>query len=308
MSASDYVIHISAFDVPMVPAKYVSWASATIEVGRHFYRDDWDDAEKARSSYLPQDRAAEIQNIVEKRFPTPRMTKAPPSPHGAKPSTGTQIAPEALERIKAAGRERRAQIDAYALEVAAGLPTILELVAVNNERKKRLAKAQEELFAAMMNGGVPGYWYKDKSANLPVEIPAGELVKAWGSLDGQGSLRRRGYIWRDRSAWFVYLDTAKMAERFPMNVQPKEVAPAGIDPADLSEYMQLALYVARLGYGARYTGLKDDIKAKLVKHADQFGLGDDRLTPAITEQLATVLRNKEAQGGMAGPLRARKNK
>ena len=302
MTASPRLLEARAFAAPRQQDKFTSWAEAVVAVGKHLYRDEWELSEKARSKYLPYDRLADIEAEVSKRFPAPAALKPAPS-FGATSKAGKPVDPDLMARLREAAARRSAERSEYATAIGASLPPYAELAAINDGRKSRLLAAQSKLFGAVINRQIPAHWYADGSANEPRSLPSGELVKEWNSTGG-GNLTRRGYIWRDRAAWYVYLDTAKLAEIFPMNVQPKDVAPDDVDPADLSEYMQLALYVARIGYGARYKGLKDDIATQLVENAPRFGLGDGRLTDKIADQIATILRNKEAQGGKAGPLRA----
>lgn len=298
MTFSPRLLEARAFAAPRQQDKFTPWARAVVAVGKHLYRDEWEFSEKAREKYLPHDRVADIEAEVSKRYPAPTVPKASP-PVGGSFNVGKPIDPDLMARIREAGAARRAEREEYAKEIGDALPPYADLSATNDARKTRLLAAESKLFAAVLNQHLPAYWYADGSANEPRPMPTGELVKEWNSTGG-GNLTRRGYIWRDRAAWYVYLDTAKLAECFPMNVQPRDIAPVGIDPADLSEYMQLALYVASLGYGARYTGLKGEIEQKLADHAAQFGLGDGRLTIPITQQIATILRNKEWQAGKAG--------
>lgn len=298
MTFSSRLLEDRAFAAPRQPDKFTSWAWAVVAVGKHLYRDDWEASEKAREKYLPYDRVADIEAEVCKRFPAVAAPKASPA-FGSPMKAGKPIDPDLKARFAEAAARRACQREEYAKEIGAGLPPYADLANANNARKARLLAAQNKLSGAVLNQQIPAYWYPDRSASEPRPMPTGELVKEWNSTGG-GNLTRRGYIWRDRAAWYVYLDTAKLAECFPMNVQPRDIAPVGIDPADLSEYMQLALYVASLGYGARYTGLKGEIEQKLADHAAQFGLGDGRLTIPITQQIATILRNKEWQAGKAG--------
>lgn len=305
MTFSPRLLEARAFAAPRQPDKFTSWAWAVVAVGKHLYRDDWEASEMAREKYLPYDREADIEAEVCKRFPAVAAPKASPA-FGSPMKAGKPIDPDLKARFAEAAARRAAQREEYAKEIGAGLPPYAELATANDARRTQLLAAQSKLSGTVLNQQIPAYWYPDRSATEPRLMPIGELVKEWNSTGG--NLTRRGYIWRERAAWYVYLDTAKLAECFPMNVQPQDIAPVGIDPADLSEYMQLALYVASLGYGARYTGLKGEIEQKLADHAAQFGLGDGRLTTPITEQIATILRNKEAQGGKAGPLRAGKKR
>lgn len=306
MTFSSRLLEARAFAAPRQPDKFTSWAWAVVAVGKHLYRDDWEASEKAREKYLPYDRVADIEAEVCKRFPAVAAPKASPT-FGSPMKAGKPIDPEIKARFAEAAARRAAQREVYAKEIADGLAPYADLATANDARRARLLAAQNKLSGAVLNQQIPAYWYPDRSASEPRLMPIGELVKEWNSTGG-GNLTRRGYIWRDRAAWYVYLDTAKLAECFPMNVQPKDIAPDGVDPADLSEYMQLALYVAGLGYGARYSGDKKDIVKKLMEHAPQVGLGDGRLTDAVAQQIATILRDKEWQAGKAGAKWTEKKK
>lgn len=306
MTFSGRLLEARAFAAPRQQDKFTSWALSVVAVGKHLYRDDWDASEKAREKYLPYDRVADIEAEVCKRFPAVAAPKASPT-FGSPMKAGKPIDPALKAQFAEGAARRAAQREEYAKEIGADLPPYADLATANDARKARLLAAQSELFGAVLNQHLPAYWYADGSASEPRPMPIGELVKEWNSTGG-GNLTRRGYIWRDRAAWYVYLDTAKLAECFPMNVQPQDITPNGTDPADLSEYMQLALHVAGLGFGARYTGDKKDIVTKLMEHAPQVGLGDGRLTEAVAKQIATILRDKEWQAGKAGAKWTEKKK
>ena len=101
--------------------------------------------------------------------------------------------------------------------------------------------------------------------------------------------------------YYVFVDRDQLLAKFPEKASV--IAPVGMDPAILSDYMRLALRTAADGFGATFAGEKKEIERALFERAAEYGLGDGALTDGIAKSMATMLRNKEAQGGRAGPLR-----
>lgn len=100
---------------------------------------------------------------------------------------------------------------------------------------------------------------------------------------------------------YLFVDRSELLKKFPT---AGVVATPGFDEASLSDYMRLALHVAAQGFGPGFTGEKKEIVRALFDHAPAFGLGDGILTDAIAKQIATILRNRDAQGGRGGVLDA----
>lgn len=101
--------------------------------------------------------------------------------------------------------------------------------------------------------------------------------------------------------YFAFVDRDQLLRKFPE--RSPVIAPAGMDPEVLSDYMRLALRTAADGYGATFSGEKKEIERALFERAGEYGLGGGALTDPVAKSIATILRNKEAQGGRAGPLR-----
>ena len=101
--------------------------------------------------------------------------------------------------------------------------------------------------------------------------------------------------------FFAFVDRDQLLKKFPE--RSPVVAPAGMDAKVLSDYMRLALRTAADGFGATFTGEKKEIERALFERAGEYGLGGGALTDPLAKSIATILRNKEAQGGRAGPLR-----
>jgi hypothetical protein len=106
--------------------------------------------------------------------------------------------------------------------------------------------------------------------------------------------------------YFLFVDRSQLFAVFPERASIDDLAPTGINPENLSDYMLLALRVASDGFGATFTGEKKEIVRQLFKRAPEFGFSEGSLTDPVAGNIATNLRNKDAQAGKAGPLRRKK--
>ncbi|MBL9065536.1 MAG: hypothetical protein JNN10_04505 [Sphingopyxis sp.] len=310
MTFSSRLLEARAFAAPRQQDKFTPWARAVVAVGKHLYGDEWEFSEKAREKYLPHDRVADIEAEVSKRYPAPAVPKAAP-PVGGSFNVGKPIDPALMARIREAGAARRAERDEYAKEIDAALPPYADLAATNDARKARLLAAESKLFGAVLNKHLPAYWYADGTASEPSLMPIGELVKEWNSTGG-GNLTRRGYIWRDRAAWHVYLDTAKLADAFPLNPL-RETAVGSISLDQLSPYLQLMIQVSLEQGVTAHTRTKPQALGDILRNeAPKFGLtvgkGNDGsdITKTWATQLGKALRWPDARKGRAEPGSTRK--
>lgn len=303
MTSSHRLLEPNAFAAPRLADRYVSWARAVVTVGEHSYQDQWDKSELALAAYTLADRLDEIEAEVRKKFPTASIPRAAP-PFGESLKTGKPIDAESLGRIKAAATLRNAERTAYAAEVGESLPVLAELKALNDARKLKLQDAQSRLYGAIINREVPAFWYAGGSTNDPRAVPDGELVKDWNSV-GDGNLKRRGYIWRDRAAWHVYVDAAKLAEIFPRHA-PTIQTVGSISMDALSPYLRLMIAVAtKQGIAPENHSTVESLKADLLADAPGYGLsvgtgnsGFD-LSPTWAEEIAKAIRWPGARLGKA---------
>lgn len=306
MNPSPTIIDAAATKrVPVAPDQFTGWMRACIAVGRSLFGDDWNDAQTARVNYVQADRAAEIEAAVAKQFPAPRFTKAPAPPRGLKgPSTGP-IDPQALERIKAGAEQIREQRAALAQKISDEMPSLAELAANNLRRKEMLANAQASLFDAILNGRIPAFWYRDGSTTLPSSMSSAQVMAAWNSHDGKENLSRRGYVWTDRAARYVYVDTTKLAEQFPLSKLPAQSV--GSIPMDsLSPYLRLLIAVSlKQGISEENKStpgsLATDLLAEAPHHGLVVGVGNDGsdISKTWAEQLAKAIRWPNARLGQA---------
>lgn len=290
MTASHRLLEHNAFAAPLQADRYVPWARAVTIVGEHLHKDEWTGSELARAEYTIFDRWAEIDAKVRKKFPMAKAAKASPT-FGSAIKKGKPLDPALVAHIKAAAEKRDAESKVYADEIARGLPPLSDMIAVNNARKSRLVEAQNKLFGAIINGSIQAFWYADGSADDPRKVPAGELVKDWNA--GSSNLRRRGYIWRERAAWYVYVDAAELAKLYASIPDRHEVA-AALGLPHISPYMELMIAVARkYDITPDNQPFSDALKAEIKAMAPAFGLtvGDNEaLSTRNVQVMATFLR------------------
>ncbi|WP_215350739.1 hypothetical protein [Sphingopyxis soli] len=273
------------------------------------YKDEWAGSELARAEYTFLDRQADIDAEVQKKFPTANAPKASPT-LGSPIRKGKPLDPAILTRFKEAAERRAAESSAFAAEVMKRLPPLAELAALNDARKARLIEAKSALFGAIINSRVPAFWYADGSANDPRRVPDGELVKDWNTVGG--NLRRRGYIWRERAAWYVYVDAAALADAFPLNPL-RETTVGSIPLESLSPYLRLMIEVSLQEGVTSDTRTKPEVLGDILRReAPKFGLtsgaGNDGsdITETWAKSLAKALRWPEARKGRAEPGSTRK--
>lgn len=304
MNPSHRLLERSALGAPRLADRYVSWGRAVMIVGEHLHQGEWAGSELARADYTFLDRQADIDAEVQKKFPTANIPKASPT-FGSPIRKGKPVDPAILARFKVAAEKRDAEREAYAAEIARGLSPIVDMIALNNARKARLVEAQSKLFGAIINSQIPAFWYTDGSANDPRRVPEGELVKDWNALDG--NLRRRGYIWRERAAWYVYVDAAALAEAFPLNPL-RETTVGSIPLESLSPYLRLMIEVSLQEGVTSDTRTKPEVLGEILrKEAPKFGLtsgaGNDGsdITKTWATELGKALRWPDARKGRAEP-------
>lgn len=290
---------------PLAPSRFTPWADAVIAVGRSLYGDEWGDAETAKAAYQSADHEGFVWSRLAKEYPELARRNFERKKWEAQWRSRSSHRSEAQKaQDEELGKALQGEIAAAREAMSAALPSFDDLKKENDGRAAKLAAAKAGLIDAVLNERLQAYWLPKRSPTLPVVLPLGPFMAA---LAGDGyQLKVMGMITHQTKPGHVFLDAAKLQSLFPATVQACDVAPTGADPEDLSAYLQLALYVAGLGYGARYEGEKKKIETQLADHAALFGLGDGELSPALTRSLATILRNKDAQQGKAGPLRGKK--
>jgi len=187
-----------------------------------------------------------------------------------------------------------------------------ELAAINSARREMLKKAQAALFDAAVNSAFPVYWYREGNQHLPAQLPPGQLM-AVSSSGGMANLHQRGYIWRDRAAWYVYVDSDRLAEAFPLN--PLHKTSVGSIPLDqLSPYLQLMIHVSlEQGMTAESRISPEELREALMAAAPKFGLSVGRgndgsdITRTWAKELGKALRWQDARKGRAEPGTTRRS-
>jgi len=258
--------------VPYAPKQYTGWVRATIATGHSLFGEEWNEAERARGAFGAAERSALIEAEVKRRMPLPQMTPASSSLKLALKSSPKPIGPEALERIRAAAEQKRSEREALAAEIDAETPPLRELAALNSRRRDMLEKAQAALFDAAVNSQVPAFWYRDGSHNLPPTLPPARLMALSSSHGGMINLHQRGYIWHEKGAWYVFVDSEALTLQYPL-------APKAGDEAELlgmphlSPYLRLMLHVARLeNIGPNNQSKVEALAEQMRHHARAFGV------------------------------------
>lgn len=152
------------------------------------------------------------------------------------------------------------------------------------------------LHQAMMDGEITGYRRKQSGGALEAMDPS-----AWINEYTSDALPLSSGGPAIHGSVYLFVDRSELLKAFP---SATSIAVPAFDEASLSDYMRLALHVAAQGFGPAFTGEKKEIVRALFEHAPAFGLGDGVLSDPIANQIATILRNRDAQGGRGGVLDA----
>lgn len=275
---------------PPAPSNMVFFPLAIRHVGR-LEDGIWQDWE-TNTLYFPSPVSPSgltVEDIIEQYRPPTKPVNFPISTLDNRSSERRDITAELAEyeRLKdewdAAAPERLSAAQKAVADDQEYVEDWNAGVARHSEGVAAIRAAYEKLMQAILDEKIAIY-FRPKSGGVLKQLAPSIVTETEFS---EPAIRHGTY-----SGFHLFVDREALEATF--RKQPSLPEVQGVNVEELSDYLQLALYIHSQGFGPTFKGEKKDVRKALKAAEAKFGVA---LSVQQEEYLATFLRNTDAQGG-----------